>query len=314
MTLRGSLCRTWIGLTLALLPATAFSQAASHTPLDQSLQGPARDAYAYAKMLFENGDFQGALVKYGQAYEQSKDPRLLYNMALCERNLRAYARMEDLLQRYKRQSGAALESGERARIDAALAAVENLVGKVTLGVDQAGATVAVDGETVGATPLPAPLGLDLGKHSVRVTKAGFETADQSFEVVGGAQVTIAIKLIAREHVAHLTVAADDAAAVVIDGKAAARGRFDGPLAPGPHEVSVTEGGKTPYRAQVDLHDGETRSLEVTLQDEQRTNAVWPWVVGGAVIAAGATVGGYFLFKSSPEPATLGGQFATVRFN
>jgi hypothetical protein len=304
-----------VGLTLALLPATAFAQSArQRPPLDQSLQGPARDAYAYAKVLFENGDFQGALTKYGQAYEQSKDPRLLYNMALCERNLRAYARTQAFLQRYKSESGSALSPEQRASVDAALSAIQNLVGKVTLGISEAGATVTVDGESVGATPLPAPLVLDLGKHAVSVRKAGFEPAEQSFEVAGGGETTVVIKLVAQAHVAHLTVAAEDAATVVIDGKTAARGRFDGPLAPGTHDVSVTDPGKTPYAAQVDLRDGETRSIEVTLQDEKHANTVWPWVVGGAAVAAGAAVGGYFLFKSSPEPATIGAQYATVRFN
>lgn len=316
MTLRTSFWPACVGLTLILSPAAALAQSARpRAPLDQSLQGAAHDAYTYAKVLFENGDFQGALTKYGQAYEQSKDPRLLYNMALCERNLRAYARTQDLLQRYKSESGTALSSDQRTSVDAALAAIQNLVGKVTLSVGEVGATVSVDGELVGTTPLPAPVVLDLGKHSVTVKKAGFETAEQSFAVAGGGESVIATKLVAQAHRAHLTVATEDGATIVIDGKTAARGRFDGPLAPGTHDVSVSEAGKTPYTAQVDLRDGETRTLEVTLLDEdKRGGAIWPWVVGGAAVAAGAAVGGYFLFKSSSEPAPIGAQFGSVRFN
>jgi len=317
MMLRSSLW-TAVGLTLALSPAAAFAQSArQRPPLDQALQGPAHDAYTYAKVLFENGDFQGALAKYRQAYEQSKDPRLLYNMALCERNLRAYARTQGLLQRYKSESGAALSGEQKASIDAALSAIQNLVGKVTLNVSEAGATVTVDGETVGETPLATPIVLDLGKHPISVRKPGFEPAEQSFEVTGGGEATVAIKLVAQAPLAHLTIVAENAATVVIDGKTATRGRFDGPLAPGTHDVSVTESGKTPYEAQVDLRDGEARSVELTLQDEKHTNAIWPWVVGGAAVAAGAAVGGYFLFKSSPEAASLGGPsatYATVHFN
>ena len=317
MMLRSSLW-TAVGLTLALSPAAAFAQSArQRPPLDQALQGPAHDAYTYAKVLFENGDFQGALAKYRQAYEQSKDPRLLYNMALCERNLRAYARTQGLLQRYKSESGAALSGEQKASIDAALSAIQNLVGKVTLNVSEAGATVTVDGETVGETPLATPIVLDLGKHPISVRKPGFEPAEQSFEVTGGGEATVAIKLVAQAHLAHLTIVADNAATVVIDEKTAARGRFDGPLAPGTHDVSVTESGKTPYEAQVDLRDGEARSVELTLQDEKHTNAIWPWVVGGAAVAAGAAVGGYLLFRSSPEAAPLAGPsatYATVHFN
>ena len=42
----------------------------------------------------------GAYAKFGQAYDLSKDPRLLFNMAICMRNQHDYARMQGLLVRY----------------------------------------------------------------------------------------------------------------------------------------------------------------------------------------------------------------------
>jgi hypothetical protein len=66
-------------------------------------------------------------------------------------------------------------------------------------------------------------------------------------------------------------------------------------------VNVTESGKLPYKAQVDLRDGETRSLEVTLENERTGSPVWPWIVGGVAVAAGAAIGGYFLLQ--PQDTT-----------
>ena len=66
---------------------------------------------------------------------------------------------------------------------------------------------------------------------------------------------------------------------------------------GSHVVSVTEQGKTPYRTEIDLREGETRTLEITLQSETH-GVVWPWLGAGSVLVAGAIVGGYFLFKPS----------------
>jgi hypothetical protein len=77
----------------------------------------------------------------------------------------------------------------------------------------------------------------------------------------------------------------------------AKERFDGRVTIGSHEVEVTAPGKTAYKAGVDLHDRETRTLQVTLKGEARA-PLWPWIVGGTVLAAGAVVGGYFLFKPS----------------
>src|ERR1019366_5379973 len=200
--------------------------------LSDSLSGPAKDAYRSARILINNGDFGGAYNKYAQAYALSKDPRLLYDMAVCTRSLKAYAKMQSLLVRYQREGQALMSAEDRSDVASALVAIHDLVGTVKLTVTEAGATVAVD------------------------------------------------------------------------DRPPSQGRFDGQLPVGTHDVRVTEPGKVPYRVQLELRDGETRTVQVTLETEKHAAAVWPWIVGGAVVAAGAVVGGYFLFKSSPStPAT-----------
>jgi len=302
---------------LAITPpgfAFAAGSPKAAAPLGETLSGAAKDAYVSAQILLNNGDFPGALKKYSQAYDLSKDPRLLFNMAVCARSLRAYARMQSLLTRYVREAGTAMSPEDKADVGNALAAIRNLVGTVRLAVTEADADVAVDGEAVGTTPMAEPMVIDLGTHKVSVTKPGFQSAEQTIDVQGGTAVAVAITLVAQRHVAQLIVASDDNAIVGIDDKLPAKGRFDGQVASGTHDVRVTENGKVDYRAQVDLKDGETRTLQVTLEGEKH-GAVWPWVAGGAAVLAGAIVGGYFLFKSSPEaPAPLSGNFATVQLS
>jgi hypothetical protein len=303
---------------LAIPPGgLAFAAGSSGTapaPLGESLSGPAKDAYVSAQILLNNDDFAGALKKYGQAYDLSRDPRLLFNMAVCARSLRAYAQMQSLLTRYVREAGAAMTAQDKADVDSALGAIRNLVGTVRLAVTEADAAVAVDGVVVGTTPLANPLIVDLGAHKLSVTKAGFQSADQAMDIQGGTEVAVAITLIAQRHLAQLIVTSDDDATVRIDDTLPAKGRFDGQVASGLHDVRVTEHGKVDYRAQVDLKDGETRTLQVTLESEKH-GAVWPWIVGGAAVVAGAVVGGYFLFKSSPEAsAPASGTFANVQLS
>jgi hypothetical protein len=312
--------RVWagcFGLLCALaIPPTgvAFAAGPAKPALGESLSGPAKDAYVSAQILLNNSDFGGALKKYSQAYDLSKDPRLLFNMAVCARSLRAYARMQSFLTRYVRESGTAMTPEDKADVDNALAAIRNLVGTVRVAVTEAGADIALDGTAAGTTPLAEPLVVELGPHKLSVTKAGFDPAEQAIDVQGGAEVAAAITLVAVRHVAQLIVSSDDDATVSVDDKVPAKGRFDGQVASGTHDVRVTEPGKVEYRAQVDLKDGETRTLQVTLEGEKH-GALWPWVAGGAAVLAGAVVGGYFLFKSSPAaPAPLSGGFATVQLS
>jgi PEGA domain len=286
-------------------PAAAAPPApAASTPLSEALSGAAKEAYEAARILLNNQDPAGALTKYRLAYDLSKDPRLLFDMAVCERDLRAYARMQSLLVRYEGEAAASLSPAQKADVDAALGAIKNLVGTVRLSVSEAGASVVVDGEPAGSTPLADPLLLDLGRHTLSVNKAGFDTVQQAIEIVGGNELTVAVALVETVHVSGLLVVADPAATVLLDRKFVARGRFDGTVSPGLHEVQVTEPGKIPYLASTDFRDGEARSFHVTLENERRGLGIWPWLAGGTVLAAGAIVGGYFLFRPHSEQAAV----------
>src|SRR5437762_13903717 len=75
-------------------------KAASTKPLTQALTGEAKADYDAGKVLASDGDFAGALIKFTSAYEQSKDARLLWNVAVCEKNMRHYSRVIATLNRY----------------------------------------------------------------------------------------------------------------------------------------------------------------------------------------------------------------------
>jgi hypothetical protein len=217
-------------------------------------------------------------------------------MALAEKNLRAYARMQRLLELYEHEAGQSIYAEDRAAVDGALAAIKNLVGVVTVTTNVPGATIAVDGDVVGTTPLAEPIAVDLGRHTFQARKEGYEPITMNLDVAGGVKMTETIALTLQVHTAQLLVAAEPGANIIIDGKIAATERFSGPVEAGSHEVSVTAPGKIEYKVQLELRERETRILQVTLADERHGSAAWPWIVGATIAAVGLGVGGYFLFK------------------
>src|SRR5258708_4144401 len=85
----------------AALPRPALAQAPpTKKPLSQALTGQAKADFESGKLLAADGDFAGALIKFQSAYDQSKDPRLLWNAAFCQKNLRHYAKVIATLKRY----------------------------------------------------------------------------------------------------------------------------------------------------------------------------------------------------------------------
>jgi hypothetical protein len=291
----------------AAQPADAGAERPS---LRDSLVGPARDAYDEATARLGDQDDRGALEKYQQAYGLSKDPRLLFNMAVCDRNLQRYAQMQRDLLRYEQEAAGQMSPEEEAQVQGALAAIRHLVVQIRLRVSEAGAQVSVDGETVGLTPLATPVVMDVGKHTVTVKKEGFAPAERGVDLAGGEDAAIDLQLVELPHPGLLRIAADPRAIITVDRTAVARGFFDEPLAPGSHSIEVTAPGKKRYATVIALHDRETRELQIRLEDERRP--VWPWVAAGVGVVAGLSVGAYFLFRpQDPRGSLQGGLFTTT---
>ncbi len=294
----------------AVVPAAAPAV----KPLGESLTGPARDDYEAARTLYEQNDFAGAGAKLQQAYDRSKDPRLLWNIASCEKNLRHYARVEALLTRYLSEGHSVLTKENEAEARAVLAAVHQFVSPLDLTVNEAGALVFVDDQQAATTPLQAPIPVDVGTHQLRITKSGFKPFVQDLTVGGGAPMKVTATL--APSVARLVVVTADTNVVSIDGKVAGSGRVEMSLPPGTHAVRVAAEGRTPQESQVDLAGDDARTMQIALE---RTGGkpVWPWIAGGVALAAGATVGAIFIFKSKdPEGSAPSGSLApnTVQFS
>ncbi len=73
---------------------------------------------------------------------------------------------------------------------------------------------------------------------------------------------------------------------------------------------------TTYQAEVLVQDDKSREILVTLNPQAKASSTstWLWIAGGAVVVAGAVVGGAFLFQPTRRPEVDGtlGTFPLVR--
>jgi PEGA domain len=280
-------------------PCAADDPPAARRPaLSETLVGESKADYDAAKLLFEDGDFAGAASKFRQAYDRAKEPRLLWNIAVCEKGLRHYARVQTLVQRYL-DDGRDIISPEQTRAARDLReAVKAFIG--TLNVTAApGTELSIDGEPVGRTPFERPMPLDLGPHKLTAEKAGFRPFTTSFEIAGGAETKLEVALVALSSKARLAVQAGEGDTIAFDGTVMAATRWQAEVESGTHSLRVTAPRRKPYELRLDLVAGSNRTVEVTLENER---LLWPWIVGGIALVGGAVVGGYFLFKSDQKPA------------
>lgn len=302
-------------------PAPAPAAGSSLAPLSATLTGDAKAEYEAAKILYEDGDYAGASLKFQRAYDLSKDPRLLWNRAAAEKNLRHYVLVSELVQGYLREGGAFLSDTDRADGKALLETVSAFVAKLNVTVNQPGATISVDTKAVGKSPLAEPVLVDMGQHEVKVELAGFKAVTRPVQVAGGGSTAVDFALEVEKHEGVLRVTVGYDAVIRIDGKMVGMGQWQGTLPSGVHTVEASAKGKQPYVADALVQDNQTATLKVTLQNEPTKAAAasgggiptWLWVGGAVVLAAGAGVGGYFLFKpdDSGPPPPVEGSLSTV---
>ncbi len=236
----------------------------SPPPLAQSLTGQAKSDYEAGKILYADGDYAGALVKFAAAHEQSHDARLLWNMGACEKNLRHYARVLALVRRYVAEGGPLITDQDRAEARELISTVEAFTAALTVTVQEPGATVIIDDEAVGLSPLPAPVIVDLGTRKLRVEKTGFVTYQATIGVGGSKELTHDVQLVREVHEGSLTVRAGPEARILIDGNEVGRGTWTGTLPSRGHTLRVEQDGMIPHQSEVVIQDAENRVVEVPL--------------------------------------------------
>lgn len=268
--------------------------------LAESLTGPAKTDYESGKVLYTDGDYAGALVKFSSAYEQSKDPRLLYNMASVEKSLRHYAKALGHLRQYAKDDGKTLTEQDKKEAEELIKVMDSFTAKLLVNVDEPGADVTIDDEAIGKSPVE-PVVVDIGTRKLRVHKDEFEDFTKELPVGGAAQVAVEVKLVKIVHEGRLVVKASNNGTISIDDKVVGAGQWAGALPSGGHTLKVTAPKMRVYQTEVLIQDKQARDVAVTLEQEPSKGLpAWAWIGGGVLLTGGLVTGGYFIFKQSPK--------------
>lgn len=279
-------------------PPPAPAAAVAARPLAEVLTGPAKAEYEAGRILFRDGDHANAIIKFEHAYELSREPRLLWNVALCQKNLKRYTRMLATVQKLLDDAGPLLSAQDRKDAAELIDTIQAFVSRLQLTVSEDGAAIFVDDQQVGTTPLRAPVLLDVGARKIRASKKGFKDATVVREITGGDAVALSLTLAREIHRGRLAVSAGPEDMIAIDGKIVGRARWEGPVPSGGHTLRVTAPGMKTHQAEVMIVDDQARHFQVTLTPQPKSGEVerWLWIGGGAALLAGAIVGAAFLYQ------------------
>lgn len=128
--------------------------------------------------------FEEALAAYQAAHAAYPSPQIFFPIAQAEQRL---GRFVEALRHYERlvREGGPLPDPLAAEVRAAIAEVKRNLAGVSITVDPAGATIALDGEVLGQSPLVAPHYVEPGRHVLRVTHPARRAYEVTLELTAG---------------------------------------------------------------------------------------------------------------------------------
>jgi hypothetical protein len=259
--------------SVVLAESVAFAQprppSGSAAPSDvrSQLSDDARRAWDAAKELSDDNNFAGALVEFKKAQQISGNPRIGLNIGLCEKALLHYSRAIDAWQRELDDASGKLSASEIAELKNAIDVVSRYVTSITVTTNQDGAALFVDEQASGTTPLAGPVRIDVGKHRLRLTKAGFTAAEQEVDVAAGPTTAVTLRLEPTAAVVTVTVLGAPGAIVYVDRVDRGRAPFKGALPGGTHSVEARAPGFSSTPQSV-LVEGQPKDIVLSLSPDR----------------------------------------------
>jgi hypothetical protein len=266
--------RSPIALILTVLLTAPSGLAAPKPPkpktVREELPDVARKDWDAARDLLDTSDFAGALVEYKRAYDESKNPRVLYNVAVCQKNLRHYALAEATFKQELTDGAGKISAQEEADVKAAIAALDPFVSTIEITANETGATLLIDGDGAGQTPFDKPVPIDVGPHEIRLHKDGFIDGVQTITIAGGtpAKAAFTIDPAVKKSTVSITVTGAPGANVIIDGIDMGQAPFKGDVVAGRHTFEARAPGYVTGRQTTDVVYKEPLNIALDLAVER----------------------------------------------
>lgn len=256
----------------AVLSASNVAWAQGRKSVRDQLPLEARGHWDAGIALAQRKNWDAARASFRVAYDLSKNPRVLFNVAVAEKELGRYAAALEVFKKEQVEAKGQLAPDEDKELSLAIAGLEKLVGQLTIEINEKDADVFIDDEKIDKATLPGPYVVKLGERRVRAVKAGFQEAVESLQVPPGGKATATLRLqpLVKTSRVNVNVVGPANAIVKIDGKEVGPAPYAGlvNVAADPHQFTAEAPGYVAATQSAIVRDGEVLNLTLQLAPEQ----------------------------------------------
>ncbi len=202
------------------------AQDAPTKPASEEALKEARVRYQRGTQLHAEGAFDAALVELQRAYELAPTPNLLYNIGIVNLAKKDFAAALVAFEKYLNDAKA-IPAARRTEVQKHIEELRGRVARVRIVVNQADVDVTVDDVSVGRTPIPQPILVNVGRRVVRASK-GDKQLVKTLAVAGGDETSVNFDWNDEKPAESPTVVPRHAASTPLSDRLAAPVRDTGP--------------------------------------------------------------------------------------
>jgi hypothetical protein len=177
-------------IALVVLSTASSAAAQGSAPAPGGAENEARTHFDRGVTFYNESDYSAALVEFKRAYSLAPTWQVLFNIGQSYFQVRNYARALVTLSRFVEEGKDRIPEARRATVETERADLANRVGHASIRSNRAGATVTVDDEEVGVTPLGEPALVSVGVRKVKAVIPGAPPVEEEVSVSAGDTVDV----------------------------------------------------------------------------------------------------------------------------
>jgi hypothetical protein len=180
-----------IAMIVVFSASTAGAQGTRPTPAEATSE--ARTHFDRGVVFYDESDYAAALVEFKRAYTLAPTWQVLFNIGQAYFQIRNYAQALVTLSRFLDEGQDRVPEARRTTVEAERADLANRVGHANIQSNRPGATITIDDDEVGVTPLAAPILVSVGLRKVKAVAPGKAPVEEEVSVSAGDTVDVRLE-------------------------------------------------------------------------------------------------------------------------
>ena len=154
----------------------------------------ARVRYDRGKALYNNAEYEQALIEFERAYELAPAYRILYNIGQAAVVLQKYPKAIKAFEGYLAGGKTKVSAKRRKAVEKEIASLYSRVAYISVTSNVEGVEVLIDDDAVGTTPIAEPVMVNAGRHVIIGRKTGHAEDRESVTLAGKEKTAVKLEL------------------------------------------------------------------------------------------------------------------------